>query len=49
MTSVSETRASSSDHSSVEKLEAHVVLIPNAVEGITVPHNVKAKELNMYC
>lgn len=43
MTLVSEMRASSSDHSSVQKLEAHVVLISNALEGITVPHNVKLK------
>lgn len=33
MTLVSEMRASSSDHSSVKELEAHVVLICNAWKG----------------
>lgn len=36
-------RASWSDHSSVKKLEAHVVLISNAWEGITISHNVRLK------
>lgn len=38
-----EMRASSSNHSSVEKLGAHVVLISDALEGMTLSHNVKLK------
>ena len=38
-----EMRASSSNHSSVEKLEAHVVLISDALDGMTLSHNVKLK------
>lgn len=39
-----EMRASSSNHSSVEKLEAHVVLISSdALEGMTLSHKVKLK------
>lgn len=47
MTLISEMRASPSDHSSVKKLEAHVVLISNVLKGVTTIQ-YQVKELNVH-